>query len=199
MRRLGYCFFVLFFLQSIAHASMGKINPLDKISVARGAHLFMAYCSGCHALKYTQDSSLLGEFKLGQYVNAPIKTSMPAKDAYQWFGQIPADLSLIAQTRGQEWLYQYLTSFYPDVHQPYGENNTLLPNVMMPNPFPSNAYDPITKAEMITDIVTFLTYVSDPSIVMRYKIGPFVLGIGFVLLILLYCLKQLYWKKRART
>lgn len=186
MRSIRCFFLVLFFFQSMVYASAVAINPLNHSSVARGAQFFMAYCSGCHALKYTRYSPI---------ENVPVEPSMPTKDAYQWFGQVPPDLSLIAKKRGPEWLYQYLTSFYPDVHQPYGENNTLMPNVMMPNPFPPQAGDSSVKSEMVTDIVTFLTYVSDPSVTVRYRIGPLVLVICFVLLMLIYCLKQLYWKK----
>jgi ubiquinol-cytochrome c reductase cytochrome c1 subunit len=176
----------------VAATALVHIDPLDKAQVNRGAHLFMDYCSGCHAIKYMRYSSMLVEFKLIQFSNSPAEISMPARDATQWFGQVPPDLSLIAKTRGSRWLYQYLMSFYPDIHQPFGENNRLLPNVMMPNPLSAEGK---MQSDMVVDIVTFLAYVSDPSITIRHQIGPFVLLICLLLFILVYYLQRLYWKK----
>ena len=48
--------------------------------------------------------------------------SMRAKDAEKWFGVNPPDLSLIARSRGADWLYTYLKSFYVDVSRPFGVN-----------------------------------------------------------------------------
>src|SRR5512147_2659390 len=81
-------------------------------SLQRGARNFMAYCSGCHSLKYMRYSRLGTDLKisdaaLAQFLARPgdkptdyIKASMPAADAQDWFGKAPPDLSLVARSRG---------------------------------------------------------------------------------------------------
>ena len=46
---------------------------------------------------------------------------------------VPPDLTLIARSRGTEWLYTFLTSFYVDKTRPLGVNNALYQNVGMPH------------------------------------------------------------------
>jgi ubiquinol-cytochrome c reductase cytochrome c1 subunit len=61
-----------------------------------------------------------------------ILTSMPAADAEAWFGKTPPDLSLIARSRGKDYLYRFLTTFYIDPARPTGANNLQLPSTAMP-------------------------------------------------------------------
>ena len=49
------------------------------------------------------------------------------------FGKLPPDLSTVARSRGTDWLYTYLHSFYEDPKGRFGVNNTLLPGVSMPH------------------------------------------------------------------
>ena len=58
---------------------------------------------------------------------------MPAALAAGWFGKAPPDLSLEARAKGSDWVYNYLKSFYLDPSRPVGWNNTVFPNVSMPN------------------------------------------------------------------
>ena len=58
---------------------------------------------------------------------------MPAADAKQWFGSAPPDLSLEVGSRGADWVYTYLQSFYLDPKAPTGVNNTVFPHVAMPD------------------------------------------------------------------
>src|SRR5262245_12492558 len=67
-------------------------------SLQRGAKNFMAYCSGCHSLKYERYSRVAEDLKISdelrdQYLVKPgakftdyIRSSMPEKDAIEWFG-----------------------------------------------------------------------------------------------------------------
>ena len=72
---------------------------------------------------------IFGEKKVGDtMVNA-----MNRDDAELWFGIVPPDLSVIARSRGPDWLYTYLRSFYQDDKSTTGWNNTLFPNVGMPH------------------------------------------------------------------
>ncbi len=58
---------------------------------------------------------------------------MPAKDAEAWFGKAPPDLSLIARSRGADYLYQFLKTFYVDASKPTGVNNLRLEGTAMPH------------------------------------------------------------------
>jgi ubiquinol-cytochrome c reductase cytochrome c1 subunit len=63
-----------------------------------------------------------------------IKTSMPEKDAIEWFGKVPPDLSLIARARGSDYLFNFLTTFYADPTSiKTGVNNLQLPTTAMPH------------------------------------------------------------------
>ncbi|MCV5870158.1 cytochrome c1, partial [Escherichia coli] len=69
------------------------------------------------------------EAKIGDLmVNA-----MPPKQAANWFGAPPPDLTLVARVRGADWLYTYLRSFYVDPSRPFGVNNIVFPSVGMPH------------------------------------------------------------------
>jgi ubiquinol-cytochrome c reductase cytochrome c1 subunit len=113
-------------------------------SLQRGARNFMGYCLGCHSLKYERYSRLASDLnispeELQQYLLPPgakpadyIVTSMPAGDAAIWFGKTPPDLSLMARARGNDYLYQFLKTFYVDPTTPTGVNNLRLAATAMP-------------------------------------------------------------------
>lgn len=113
-------------------------------SVQRGARNFMAYCSGCHSLKYLRYERIGQDLKIPQdvlkknlmftseSVGDQIKVAMPAA-AGDWFGRVPPDLSLENRARGADWVYTYLMSFYLDDSRPTGVNNPVLPGASMPH------------------------------------------------------------------
>ena len=115
-------------------------------SLQRGARNFMAYCSGCHSLQYMRYSRLAEDLKISNELRDTylvprsakfsdyIKTSMPAQDAAEWFGKAPPDLSLIARSRGTDYLFNFLTTFYADpTSRQTGVNNLQLPGTAMPH------------------------------------------------------------------
>jgi ubiquinol-cytochrome c reductase cytochrome c1 subunit len=115
-------------------------------SLQRGARNFMAYCAGCHSLQYMRYSRLATDLKIPDeqrdaYIVPPnakfsdyIKTSMPAGDAAEWFGKAPPDLSLIARSRGTDYVFNFLTTFYADpASRQTGVNNLQLPGTAMPH------------------------------------------------------------------
>jgi ubiquinol-cytochrome c reductase cytochrome c1 subunit len=116
----------------------------DTASLQRGARNFMGYCLGCHSLKYERYSRLADDLKISpeelqQYLLPPgakpadyIVTAMPAADAATWFGKTPPDLSLMARARSNDYLYQFLKTFYVDPAQPTGANNLRLATTAMP-------------------------------------------------------------------
>ena len=63
-----------------------------------------------------------------------IMASMPAADAQEWFGKAPPDLSLVARSRGSDWIFNFLTTFYADpASRQTGVNNLQLPGTAMPH------------------------------------------------------------------
>jgi ubiquinol-cytochrome c reductase cytochrome c1 subunit len=117
----------------------------DLASVQRGARNFVAYCLGCHSLRYERWSRLGKDLGVpeallqkellppGDSVLDYILTAMPAKDAQTWFGKTPPDLSLMVRARGRDYIYQYLKTFYVDPARPTGANNLRLPATAMPD------------------------------------------------------------------
>ncbi|MEO8061495.1 MAG: cytochrome c1 [Pseudomonadota bacterium] len=115
-------------------------------SLQRGARNFMNYCSGCHSLKYIRYSRVAEDLKIpdnlrdeflvkpGAKFSDYIKASMPEKDAIEWFGKAPPDLSLEAQLRGPDWMFSFLTTFYADsASRQTGVNNLQFPQTAMPH------------------------------------------------------------------
>jgi ubiquinol-cytochrome c reductase cytochrome c1 subunit len=115
-------------------------------SLQRGARNFMAYCSGCHSLKFVRYSRVCEDLKIapdlcGELLVRPgdkaidyIKSSMPAADANEWFGKAPPDLSLVSRSRGTDWVFNFLTTFYADPASPKtGVNNLQVPGTAMPH------------------------------------------------------------------
>ena len=121
------------------------INQGDVISLQSGARTFANYCLNCHSASLMRwnrlmelgltesqikDNLMFSSDKVGELMNV----AMSRKDAQQWFGAAPPDLSVIARARGADWLYSYLRGFYRDAARPTGWNNTVYENVGMPNP-----------------------------------------------------------------
>lgn len=114
-------------------------------SLQRGARNFVNYCLGCHSARYMRYSQVADDLALteaelrdnlmftGTRIYDAMLTSMPADEARQWFGNTPPDLSLIARSRGVDYVYTFLRSFYADPLRPTGANNAVLANTVMPH------------------------------------------------------------------
>ncbi len=114
-------------------------------SVQRGARNFMAYCSGCHSMKYLRYNRIGKDLGIpedmlkadlmftSKKVGDQIVSAMPADASKGWFGQTPPDLTLETRARGPSWVYSYLRTFYVDKARPLGVNNLVLPNASMPH------------------------------------------------------------------
>jgi ubiquinol-cytochrome c reductase cytochrome c1 subunit len=122
-----------------------KVDLGDKASLQRGARLFVNYCLSCHSASYMrynrmgEDLGLSEELVKGNLMYAAdktgelMKTAMPRDEAKKWFGTAPPDLSLVARSRGPNWFYTYMRSFYRDEKSSTGWNNTVFPSVAMPH------------------------------------------------------------------
>lgn len=126
----------------------GKLT--DQAALQNGAKLFVNYCLGCHGLSQVRYNKLrelgLNEEQIKSNLiltsakfGDPIMTTLNLKDAAEWFGKAPPDLSLTARSRsshsgsGADWIYTYLRSYYLDPSRPTGWNNLTYPAVGMPH------------------------------------------------------------------
>jgi ubiquinol-cytochrome c reductase cytochrome c1 subunit len=120
------------------------INLHDKISLQRGAQVFVNHCLNCHsasAMRYSRLTDLgLTEAQIrdnlvftGDKVGESMTAAMPPAIAKAAFNVVPPDLSLAARSRGPDWLYTYLRGFYRDPASKTGWNNAVFPNVAMPH------------------------------------------------------------------
>ena len=117
----------------------------NKASLQRGARNFVNYCLGCHSAKYVRYNRMgvdlgINEQQLidnlmftGERPFDTIRNGMNPDDAKRWFGVAPPDLSLIARSRGTDYIYTFLRSFYLDPSRPTGVNNLMLPGTAMPH------------------------------------------------------------------
>lgn len=142
-----------------AHAAGGGIAwdkfPVDKLTddaaLQNGAKLFVNYCLNCHAASYVRYNRLNDIGLSNEQIKANLlfatdkvgetmKISLDPKQAKQWFGVVPPDLSVIARSRsaagqgsGADYLYTYLRTYYRDESKATGWNNLAYPNVAMPH------------------------------------------------------------------
>ncbi|MBF2758808.1 MAG: cytochrome c1 [Ectothiorhodospiraceae bacterium AqS1] len=143
---LGWSSFVLGAAGGVAPLE-ARIDIEDRASLQRGAQLYVNYCLGCHSLSYMRydrvgrDLGLSAEqtaenlLFASDRITEPMNISMSPEKAAKWFGVAPPDLSLIARSRGADWLYSYLVTFYadPDPSRPFGVNNVIFGDVGMPH------------------------------------------------------------------
>lgn len=140
-------------LPGLSFAAGGEGYPLQKApidlhnqaSLQKGARLFVNYCMGCHSLEHQRYNRMARDIGLtdeqvrdnliftGAKVGDTMKNAMPKADAKRWFGVAPPDLTVIARSRGVDYLYTYLQTFYQDPSRPFGVNNAVFPNAGMPH------------------------------------------------------------------
>jgi ubiquinol-cytochrome c reductase cytochrome c1 subunit len=145
---LVLCTLVSFFAQSAGPSiPLDKANNdlSDKESLKRGFKTYVHYCLGCHQLKYQRynrtfkdlgiedEDGIANYMYTGEKVGDHITNTMPAKQAANWFGSAPPDLTLEARLRNPDWIYTYLRSFYIDEERPFGVNNSVFKDVGMPH------------------------------------------------------------------
>ena len=105
------------------------IDPRDLVSLQAGARTFVNYCLNCHGAQYMRYNRLtdlgLTEAQINDNlmftadkVGDTMKVALTRKDGKEWFGVAPPDLSVVARSRGADWLYTYLRTFYRDPKRP---------------------------------------------------------------------------------
>jgi len=183
------------------------IEPRDLVSLQAGARTFVNYCMNCHGAQYMRYNRLadlgLTEAQIfynlmfsADKVGETMKVAMSTKDGKAWFGVPPPDLSVIARSRGADWLYTYLRTFYRDEKSANGWNNKTFANVAMPHVLWKLQAEQSTVQydTTVRDLVNFLVYVGEPSAQSRKSIGIVVLFVLGVLFVFAYAMKKAFWK-----
>jgi ubiquinol-cytochrome c reductase cytochrome c1 subunit len=162
-----------------------------------------------------KDLELPEDVKIGSTMQA----AMDSNSAKLAYGVAPPDLSVISRSRSPDWLYTYLRTFHIDTTRPSGWNNTTFPNVGMPfvlaglqgeQVLEVETHDGHTTRKLVlktpgsmtpaefdgamADLTNYLVFMGEPAILVRHKIGWFVLGFLSLLLVLVYSLKKEIWK-----
>jgi ubiquinol-cytochrome c reductase cytochrome c1 subunit len=122
----------------------------DMASLQNGAKLFANYCLNCHSAAFmrynrmrdiglTEEQIRTNLLFTSDKVGDVMRTALDPRQAKDWFGALPPDLTVIARSRsshagsGPDYLYTYLRSYYRDETKPTGWNNLAFPSVGMPH------------------------------------------------------------------
>ncbi len=201
----------------------------DNAALQNGAKLFINNCLNCHGASYVRynrlmdiglteqqikDNLLFTAEKIGE----PMGISMPRKDAKEFFGAWPPDLSLIARARasgdgsGADWLYTYLRGFYRDEKRPTGWNNVVFDSVGMPHVLWELQGEQVMGADhkltlakpgkltpreyddAVGDLVAFMVWMAEPQASFRKNLGIAVLLFLGVFFVVAYAMKRAFWK-----
>ena len=190
------------------HLDPANTDINDQKSLQNGAKLFMNYCSGCHSISFMRYNRIGKDLNISdadvkknlmfnsKKIGSNVTSSMSKIGAEKWFGATPPDLSLVSRSKGTDWIYTYLHSFYADDSRPFGVNNKVLVNASMPDVLwgLKKTKSPEAFDQDVRDITNFLDYVGEPAKLVRVDLGYKVLGFLFILFILAYLMKKEYWK-----
>jgi ubiquinol-cytochrome c reductase cytochrome c1 subunit len=205
-------------------------------SLQRGARNFMNYCSGCHSAQYVRYDTLVDGLGLTEQqvidnlmfnadkTHETMSIAMRDKDAKTWFNQVPPDLSLIGRSKGADYIYTFLRTYYVDDSSRNGFNNAVLKGVSMPHVlweleglkrpvyethsegekastelvgFEAVTAGTLTAEEydtFVRDIANFLDYIAEPMQLKRKTIGVWVMLFLLVFFIFSLLLKKQIWK-----
>lgn len=216
------------------------IDQGNQRSLQRGARAFVNNCMGCHSASYQRYSRMAQDLGLSEEdvennlifttdesgeptkVGSLMTNNMTTEYGKQAFGVVPPNLALTTRSRGIDWVYTYLKSYYVDPSKTTtGVNNLVYPGTAMPHVLwkeqgwqtpiygeEVNGSSPITGLEMsqpgsmspeeyndlVADITNFMAYMADPIKQTRHRVGIVVMLFLFGLLGIAYLLKKEYWK-----
>ena len=213
-----------------------NVDLANKTSLQRGAKLFVNYCVSCHSASFMRYNRIGKDLDLSDEavktnlmfttnkIGDLMTVAMSPTDAETWFGVAPPDLSVIARSRGPDWLYNFLLNFYIDEGKATGVNNlifkdTAMPHVLWelqglqrivygteetvegghatPDHLEIAVPGKLNESEYkqaVRDLVGFLVYVGEPAKLVRYRIGFWVIVFLLILLVPAYLMKREYWK-----
>ncbi|GJL75736.1 cytochrome c1 [Nitrosomonas sp.] len=207
------------------------IDTTDNEALQRGAESFVNYCLTCHGASFMRynrhrdigldneaevlDKLVLTDQKAGDLM----LSAMRKNEGEEWFGVAPPDLSVIARSRGADWLYTYLRAFYRDDTTVPGWNNLVFDRAAMPHVLYELQGEQklvvktvdgkevksleLAKPGLMTvpeydqyvaDLVNYLVYIGEPAANDRKRLGIMVMIFLFGMLGLTYALYREYWK-----
>lgn len=212
------------------------VDLSNEASLQRGARIVANYCMGCHSAEYMrynrmgedlgiseevlEENFIFGDAKIGETMTI----AMDKSDAVRYWGVLPPDLSVIARSRGADYLYTYFKTFYLDESRPFGVNNLVLKNASMPHVLwdlqGMQALEKVARGDgihhtptfedlklvtpgtqtpeeydqTIKDLVNYLVYISEPVQLERKKIGIWVMLYLLLFAGVTYLLKKEYWR-----
>ena len=218
-----------------AQLDNAPINAANQASLQRGAKVFVNYCLSCHSassMRYnrlrdvglTEEQIKTNLMFSGEKVGEPMSVAMNKKEAQKWFGATPPDLSVIARSRGADWLYTYLRGFYRDEARPTGWNNVVFDKVGMPHVLWQLQGEQRLRVEesvdahgnkvekhalvlskpgklssgeydiMVADLVNYLVFMAEPAKTQRMQLGLVVLLFLGIFFVVARALKKEFWK-----
>lgn len=215
---------------SAGQLESAAVNFRDTAAAQRGAKWFVNYCFSCHSASYMRYNRLAEDLGLDEAVvlrdlafadvniGDTMDIAMRPKDAENWLGKTPPDLSVVSRSRGNDWLFTYMKSFYRD--ESGGWNNLVMSNASMPHVFwqlqgiqepvwsihegvrfiehleltSPGLQSPQEYDRTVRDLVTFLDYLGEPSKLKRKNIGIWVMLFLVLFTLVAYALKVEFWR-----
>jgi ubiquinol-cytochrome c reductase cytochrome c1 subunit len=123
----------------------------DMAALQNGAKIFANYCLSCHSAAFMRFNRLrdigLTDKQIAENltfttdkIGDTMKSAIDPRQAKEWFGANPPDLTVIARSRaghgysGADYIYTLLRTYYRDETKATGWNNMVFPSIGMPNP-----------------------------------------------------------------
>ncbi len=218
------------------------VDVFDTESIKKGAKHFADYCLSCHSAKYMRYNRIAQDTGMSEdevreimiftrdekgeptKIGALMNVAMTDEFAKNAFGGAVPDLTLTARSRGADWLYTYLRTFYQDEGRPTGMNNARFEDVGMPHVLSSlqglqkavyvtETHDGVEVEQLdrleqvlpgsmsaeeydvfVGELVNFMVYMAEPVQAERKRLGWKVLLFLAVFFVFAYFLKKEYWK-----
>ena len=153
MKTLSKLICVAILLSPSLGGAAGGNGPLFQMNVdvsnhralQRGAKLFVNYCLSCHSAAFSRYNRVAKDLGIseenmrehlmftGRKFGDTMTVALTPAQGKEWFGAPPPDLSVRARSRGADWIYSFLKSFYLDEKASRGVNNTMLAGTSMPH------------------------------------------------------------------
>ena len=203
-------------------------------ALQNGAKLFVNYCLNCHSAAFMRfnrlkdiglteqqikDNLLFTTDKVGEVM----KSAINPRQAKEWFGANPPDLTVISRSRasaagsGPDYLYTYMRTFYRDDTRPTGWNNLAFPNAAMPHALYElqgerkpilDEHHKVTGWEQVKpgklspeaydaaigDLVAYMQWMAEPAQHQRTRLGVWVLLFLGLFTFAAWRLNKAFWK-----
>lgn len=122
-----------------------NVDVDNHFSLQRGAKLFVNYCLSCHSASFSRYNRVAEDLDIseenmqemmmftGRKFGDTMTVALTTEQGKEWFGAPPPDLSVRARSRGADWIYSFLKSFYLREDAARGVDNLQFPGTSMPH------------------------------------------------------------------